>query len=379
MANVILRNVSKSYDSHQALRGINLEIHDREFVVCVGPSGCGKSTLLRAIAGLIEVSEGEVFIDDKLVNEVAPADRGIAMVFQNYALFPHMSVFDNVGFGLKMAGLPRTEIATRVGEAARMLQIENLLQRRPRELSGGQRQRVAIGRAIVRQPKVFLFDEPLSNLDAGLRASTRVEIARLHRAVNATVIYVTHDQVEAMTLASRIVVMRDGHVEQIGTPLELYHNPCNLFVASFIGTPRINLLGATIVGLERDKAIVLLGETERLAAPCLTDGLTIGDAVTIAVRPQHLIIGSSAPVFKAVVAAVERLGDETFIYADHAGAEQVVIKIDGEGSATVGETVPVGIVTGTCHLFTGAGLAIRRITSPADQERISAIVHGFKG
>src|ERR687894_471959 len=246
MATVTLRDIRKNYGGFEAIKGIDLDVDDREFVVFVGPSGCGKSTLLRMIAGLEEITGGELTIDGKRVNEAGPADRGLAMVFQSYALYPHMTVRQNMGFALRMAGVPRAERDRKVAEAARILQLETYLDRRPKQLSGGQRQRVAIGRAIVRNPKVFLFDEPLSNLDAELRVHMRIELARLHKRLGSTMIYVTHDQVEAMTLADRIVVLQGGIVEQAGTPLELYHHPRNLFVAGFIGSPKMNFLPVTV-------------------------------------------------------------------------------------------------------------------------------------
>jgi multiple sugar transport system ATP-binding protein len=367
MANVTLHNISKRYDQHHALKNVNLAIADREFVVFVGPSGCGKSTLLRMIAGLIEPSEGQVFIDDRPMNGVAPADRGIAMVFQTYALFPHMSVFDNIGFGLKMAGLRRADIALRVGEAARMLQIEPLFARKPRELSGGQRQRVAIGRAIVRHPKVFLFDEPLSNLDATLRVATRVEIARLHHEVNATVVYVTHDQVEAMTLASRIVVMRDGVVEQVGSPLEVYHRPANLFVAGFIGSPRMNFLPATVTAIARDSVTVAVRTGAEVVVSCCVDAaIAVHDALTLGVRPQNMRIATATLGLSGTVFAVERLGDESFLYVDLERSEQVIVKVDGGSPAKVGDQVAVAADGAACHLFDIHGVALdRRAEAPA--------------
>ena len=251
MATLTLRDLRKSYGSAEVIKGIDLAIADREFVVFVGPSGCGKSTLLRMIAGLEEITSGELQIDGKRVNQIGPADRGLAMVFQTYALYPHMTVRQNMGFALRLARVPRAERDRKVEEAARILQLEPYLERRPRDLSGGQRQRVAIGRAIVRQPKVFLFDEPLSNLDAALRGQMRIELSRLHEELNATMIYVTHDQIEAMTMADKIVVLQAGRVEQVGSPLDLYHHPANLFVAGFIGSPRMNMLPAKVVERRR--------------------------------------------------------------------------------------------------------------------------------
>src|ERR1700760_846297 len=247
MATLTLRDLRKSYGSYEAIKGIDLAIGDREFVVFVGPSGCGKSTLLRMIAGLEEITSGDLMIDGKRVNRVGPADRGLAMVVQSYALYPHMTVRQNMAFALRLAHVAKAERDRKVDEAARILQLEPYLERRPRDLSGGQRQRVAIGRAIVRQPKVFLFDEPLSNLDAALRGQMRIELSRLHEELNATMIYVTHDQIEAMTMADKIVVLQAGKVEQVGSPLELYHHPANLFVAGFIGSPRMNMLPVKVV------------------------------------------------------------------------------------------------------------------------------------
>src|SRR3954451_19607648 len=262
MATLELNNIRKSYLAHEVIKGVDLQVADREFVVFVGPSGCGKSTLLRMIAGLEEITDGELSIDGKRVNEVGPADRGLAMVFQSYALYPHMTVRDNMAFALRMAGVPKPERQRKVDEAARILQLEPYLERRPKDLSGGQRQRVAIGRAIVRQPKVFLFDEPLSNLDAALRGQMRIELLRLHEELKATMIYVTHDQVEAMTMADKIVVLQAGRVEQVGSPLELYHHPTNLFVAGFIGSPRMNMLPVRVVEANGVGTMVALASGE---------------------------------------------------------------------------------------------------------------------
>jgi multiple sugar transport system ATP-binding protein len=290
MADVKLRGIYKSFGELTIIKGIDLDIRDNEFVVFVGPSGCGKSTLLRLIAGLEEITDGELWIDGTLVNDLPPAQRGIAMVFQSYALYPHMTVAENMGFGLKIAKYKKDEIARRVQNAARILQIEHLLDRKPKELSGGQRQRVAIGRAIVREPKVFLFDEPLSNLDAALRIATRVEIANLHRALKATMIYVTHDQVEAMTLADKIVVLQGGVIEQVGTPLELYHHPRNLLVAGFIGSPKMNFMDGTVTGIQADGATVRLDDVGTdVTVPCATATINLGDKVTFGIRPEHLM------------------------------------------------------------------------------------------
>jgi len=326
MAKVSLQNVQKVYkgDKHQdvvAVRDFNLEIPDREFTVFVGPSGCGKSTTLRMIAGLEEISGGDIHIGDRRVNDVAPKDRDIAMVFQNYALYPHMTVYDNMAFGLKLRKYPRAEIHKRVMEAAAILSIENLLERKPKALSGGQRQRVAVGRAIVRQPKVFLFDEPLSNLDAKLRVQMRTEITKLHQRLQATMIYVTHDQVEAMTMGMRIVVMKDGIIQQVDEPLRLYQNPVNLFVAGFLGSPPMNFVrgslrtkkGALVFEEIEDGAVVLkLGDRPE-AAPF------VGQDVVLGIRPEDcdLVPPGKAPSedsFQAVVDLVEPMGAETYFY-----------------------------------------------------------------
>src|SRR5829696_5716425 len=277
MAEVVLKGVRKSFGGTQVIHGVDLHIRDGEFVVFVGPSGCGKSTLLRLIAGLEEITNGELLIGGEVVNDRTPKERGIAMVFQSYALYPHMNAYDNMAFGLELSKLSRREIDKRVRRVAAMLRIEDLLDRKPRDLSGGQRQRVAIGRAIVRDPKVFLFDEPLSNLDAALRVQTRIEIATLHRETGATVIYVTHDQVEAMTLADRIVVLNAGRIEQVGTPLELYHHPANLFVAGFIGSPQMNLIPCQVAGIGPSEVLVSLPSGGTLSIPVQPDDVQAGD------------------------------------------------------------------------------------------------------
>jgi multiple sugar transport system ATP-binding protein len=326
MSSVQLKKLSKSFGRIEAVRGVTLDIADREFIVFVGPSGCGKSTLLRMIAGLEEVSGGELFIGDKKMNEVDAADRGIAMVFQSYALYPHMTVRENIGFGLKMAGEDRKEVARKVAEAASTLQIDELLERRPRELSGGQRQRVAIGRAIVKEPKVFLFDEPLSNLDADLRGQMRVEIARLHKSLGSTVVYVTHDQVEAMTLADRIVVMRDGKVEQVGTPAELYSHPANTFVAGFIGQPKMNFISATVRSVGATNELELPSGA-LLRVPGTNAPLSPGKPVTFGIRPADVSV-SFSPSEESVrgeVELVEHLGDEILAHIRIVDSDQVIV------------------------------------------------------
>ena len=284
MASIEFKNVVKAYGKVVTLSNINLRIEDGQLCVFVGPSGCGKSTMLRMIAGLESISAGELLIDDEVVNDVSPADRGVAMVFQSYALYPHMSVAENMGYSLKINKVPKDEIRRQVTEVAKALQLDHLLDRKPKQLSGGQRQRVAIGRAIVRKPKVFTFDEPLSNLDAELRVEMRLHIARMHQEMGTTMVYVTHDQVEAMTLADKIVVMNFGKIEQVGKPLELYYNPCNKFVAGFIGSPKMNFLPTEIKAIgDNEVTVDLGGNMEQI--PALTQGLKVGDKVTVGIRP----------------------------------------------------------------------------------------------
>ncbi len=367
MARVTLDNLTKTYPEKSgpgftAVKGINLAIEDREFMVLVGPSGCGKSTTLRMIAGLEEISGGSVSIDSKVVNEVLPKDRDIAMVFQNYALYPHMSVYDNMAFGLKLRKFTRSEIDARVREAAAMLQIEHLLDRKPKALSGGQRQRVAVGRAIVRKPKVFLFDEPLSNLDAKMRVSTRTEISKLHARLDATMIYVTHDQVEAMTMGDRICVMRDGHIMQVAEPLELYNHPANLFVAGFIGSPPMNLFKGTI---RRNAAQLTFVETNPAAAPitvALPEGLGIRAAayldrpIVLGVRPEdvHEAANGNAPemasVGEAVIEVAEPMGAETYLYLT-TGSTPFIARVRPTDQFDVGQRIGLHFDLTKCHLF----------------------------
>jgi multiple sugar transport system ATP-binding protein len=359
MANITMRHVRKSFGPVDVIKGIDLDIKDKEFVVFVGPSGCGKSTLLRLVAGLEDVSSGRMMFDGEEVNDLPPAERGIAMVFQSYALYPHMSVYDNMAFGLKLAKLGKEGIRERVMSAARILQLEPLLERKPKQLSGGQRQRVAIGRAIVRDPRVFLFDEPLSNLDAALRVQMRIEIAKLHHALDATMIYVTHDQVEAMTLADRIVVLNAGEVEQFGSPLDLYHDPQNLFVAGFIGSPKMNLLPGEIAAGTDNALTVRLADGSTVLAPA--GDARIGDKVTVGMRPEHLLEGGGGDaVLKGQVVAVEHLGGETYIYLEHGGTEPLVVKAGGDASAKVDEILPIGVPAAACYLFDDNGQAFAR-------------------
>jgi multiple sugar transport system ATP-binding protein len=360
MATVTIKDIRKSYGEVEIIKGVSLSIEDREFCVFVGPSGCGKSTLLRMIAGLEEITSGNLLIDGTRVNDVPPSERGLAMVFQTYALYPHMSVADNLGFSLRLAGVPKEERRAKVGEAARILQLEQLLDRKPKQLSGGQRQRVAIGRAIVRKPKVFLFDEPLSNLDAALRVQMRIELARLHDELAATMIYVTHDQVEAMTLADKIVVLQAGVVEQTGTPLELYHHPRNLFVAGFIGSPKMNFLPVTVDAVDQDGAMVRLPGGGGVTVPVQPGRLRKGDAaITLGVRPEHLRLAGQGELAGEVM-VVERLGGETFLYTQLNGGAPLVIQADGETPTRAHERIAVGLDPATCHLFDSSGVAVER-------------------
>ena len=358
MATVALKNVKKSYGDVSIIQGVDLAIQDKEFVVFVGPSGCGKSTLLRMIAGLEEITSGDLMIDGKVVNDVPPDARGLAMVFQSYALYPHMSVENNMGFALKLAGVAKTERDAKVMEAARILQLEKLLNRKPGQLSGGQRQRVAIGRAIVRQPKVFLFDEPLSNLDASLRVQMRIEIARLHMELATTMIYVTHDQIEAMTMADRIVVLRAGIIEQVGTPLELYHFPANTFVAGFIGSPKMNLTPGKLKSMGQDGAtIVLPGGRDALIPVEATNTAAPGSDVMLGLRPEHLSIADDGPL-AGEVAVVEHLGGETLVYVDVGNKTLVTVKAGGGAMAKVGSMVHLAVTTAEANLFDKDGLAM---------------------
>ncbi len=359
MSRVELRGVTKRYGTTEVVHGIDLDIADGEFVVFVGPSGCGKSTLLRMICGLEPVSGGQVLIDGKSMRGVPPAKRGVAMVFQSYALYPHMNVAANMGFSLRMSGVPAREREVLVRKAAAILQLEELLGRLPKELSGGQRQRVAIGRAIVREPGVFLFDEPLSNLDAELRVQMRLELTKLHRQLGTTMVFVTHDQVEAMTLADRIVVLRDGRVEQVGTPIELYERPVNRFVAGFIGSPKMNFLGGRVASIVGDRLRI---EVPGLPVPVdlttTSAGRTVGEEIFIGIRPEHLAVSAHTPhSFNAEVEFVEQLGGTSFLHAPGHPAGPLIIHHLGT-VAHDQQRVTIGFDPRHCHLFAADGISI---------------------
>jgi len=351
MADVSLRGVRKSYGSLEVVHGVDLDIKSGEFVVFVGPSGCGKSTLLRMIAGLEPISGGDISIGGRVVNDIPSPQRGIAMVFQSYALYPHMSVYENMAFGLKLAKTPKEEVDQRVRAAARILQIEDYLERMPKALSGGQRQRVAIGRAIVRNPKVFLFDEPLSNLDASLRAQTRIEIAKLHDQLDATMIYVTHDQVEAMTLADRIVVLNAGVIEQVGSPLELYSSPVNTFVAGFIASQRMNFVTVSPKG---DGLALPGNRLLTLSHPQLAKARTLG------VRPEHLVLAPQETAhFSGTLSVIEQFGEYALAYVELPTGDLITIKLDGAPDLQLHQTIHIGVPVESVHLFDEAGRALR--------------------
>ena len=357
MTEIQLNGVLKAYGDVEVIHGIDLHVHSGQFVVFVGPSGCGKSTLLRIIAGLEQVTGGEVVIDGDVVNAVPASERGLAMVFQSYALYPHMSVYKNMAFGLENSKMPRAEIDSRVQEAAGMLQITPYLNRRPKALSGGQRQRVAIGRAIVRDPKAFLFDEPLSNLDAELRVAMRKELAALHAKLGGTMIYVTHDQVEAMTLADTIVVLNAGRVEQAGTPLDLYNRPRNTFVAGFIGSPRMNLMQA-VAEPGAGGGMELVAGGQRIALPAV-DGIEPGDTVTFGIRPEHMDIVDEADAdMSASVDLTEQLGGETYLFCTPEGLPQITVHRLGQFPVRRGETVHLRLQRAVLHLFDRDGRVV---------------------
>ena len=360
MAEVILKNICKSYDNgFNAVKSVNIDIEDKEFVVLVGPSGCGKSTTLRMIAGLEDISSGELYIGDKLVNDVDPKDRDIAMVFQNYALYPHLSVYDNMAFALKLRKMPKDEIDKKVQEAAKILDLSHLLDRKPKALSGGQRQRVALGRAIVRNPKVFLMDEPLSNLDAKLRTAMRTEITKLHKSLGTTFIYVTHDQVEAMTMADRIVVMKDGVVQQIDTPQDIYDTPNNMFVAGFIGAPQMNFIDVQLV--EKDGEIYAQNDALSIKlnsgdCGCLKSNGYIGKEVVLGIRPEDIHIedifvdNSLDSTFEANVELGELMGAEIYAYLK-AGNHNITARFDGRYKLNIGDKLKLAMDKHRIHIF----------------------------
>ena len=389
MASIELRSLHKSYgDGLTVIRDVNLQIKQGEFCVFVGPSGCGKSTLLRTIAGLEDITKGDLFIDDKLMNAVPPAERGVAMVFQSYALFPHMTVYENMAFGMRLAKMAPALVDARVQAAAKMLQLDAYLQRKPKALSGGQRQRVAIGRAIVREPGVFLFDEPLSNLDAALRVQTRFEIAKLHREFGkASTVYVTHDQVEAMTLADRILLLNTGDavakygsVAQHGTPFELYHRPNNQFVASFIGSPKMNFVQAKLTSIQDSNVRVKLNSGEELEAQVQGGRLAIGSSVVIGIRPEHMVLGTQTQHITRPVMWQEHLGEAPYLYLDfeqnNTGTTQDswMIKVPGHSGNTAGDRVAVSLPASALHVFDASGVALARSISD-DALKASSHLH----
>ncbi|OEZ71415.1 maltose/maltodextrin import ATP-binding protein MalK [Janthinobacterium sp. HH103] len=367
MAHIALKNIVKLYDDkHPVIHGIDLDIRDGEFVVFVGPSGCGKSTLLRMIAGLEDITDGELHIGGQLANDIAPAERGLAMVFQSYALYPHMTVYENMAFALSLAGHKKAEVRAAVERAADILQITPLLKRKPKDLSGGQRQRVAIGRAIVRKPKVFLFDEPLSNLDASLRVQMRVEISRLHQELKTTMIYVTHDQVEAMTLGERIVVFNGGRIEQVGSPHELYNNPGNLFVAGFLGAPKMNFIACEAVACGPGSVAVRLPGGAVIDIEAQGDAVAPGNQLTLGVRAEHVSLQDGATannnVVDATVSHVEYLGDVAIVYASmRSVTEMLAVKLPAEeGLRQAGDAMRLHLPPQRCLLFDAKGQALAR-------------------
>ena len=358
MANINIKNINKHFGKVHVIKDISLDIKSESFTVLVGPSGCGKSTMLRMIAGLEEINSGTISIDGQIVNDLPPKERDIAMVFQSYALYPHMTVFDNMAFGLKLEKRSNDEINERVNDAAKILQIQDYLDRKPKQLSGGQRQRVAIGRAITRKPKVFLFDEPLSNLDAALRVQMRVELAKLHDQLNATMIYVTHDQTEAMTLANDIVVLDQGIVSQNGTPMDLYNSPKNLFVAGFIGSPKMNFIESSVISKNSNSSELDILGSGKLSIPKVLSNISEGDKIKIGIRPEHLEINQiSDVVWEGKVFVVEKLGSGTFLYLEKDG-EPLVVQTDGDTKIKVGDTIKVGINSSRCHIFNEKGSSI---------------------
>jgi multiple sugar transport system ATP-binding protein len=364
MAEVVLKQVRKSFGKLETIHGVDIEMKDGEFIVLVGPSGCGKSTLLRLIAGLEDITSGTLHIGGVDVTDKTPKERGIAMVFQSYALYPHMTVYENMAFGLELSKLGKDAIDKRVRDAAELLKLTPLLERLPKAMSGGQRQRVAIGRAIVRDPKVFLFDEPLSNLDAALRVETRIEIAKLHERMGVTTVYVTHDQVEAMTLADKIVVLNAGNVEQVGSPLELYHRPNNLFVAGFIGSPMMNFIKGTVSSTSAKGVTIALPGGGSVTAAVSGDGLGTGDAVTLGVRPEHVVLATAGQV-GGEVDVIEELGESYFAYVRIADGTMVTVRQHGDSTINRHEKVSISIPGDACHVFRADKTAQKRLATNA--------------
>jgi len=362
MATLDLQGISKSFGSAKVLHDISLAIRDKEFVVFVGPSGCGKSTLLRIIAGLEEATTGQIIIGGKDVSAAHPVDRGISMVFQSYALYPHLSVYENIAFPLRVQKMANPDLDDRVRKAAEILQLTDKLQLKPGQLSGGQRQRVAIGRSIVRNPKVFLFDEPLSNLDAALRGDMRVELSQLHRDLSATMVYVTHDQIEAMTMADRIVVLKGGRVEQFGTPMELYHHPATKFVASFIGQPNMNLIPATVKGSDSNGVAVELDGGHVMTLPVDGTGVTAGAQVEVGIRPEDVALGDSG--LSVGVRVLERLGGASITYGTIGHGTRFCAALPGNAPVREGEDMTLSIDPAACHLFDAKGDVLRRRSAP---------------
>lgn len=364
MATLALKSISKSFGETKVLHDIDLAIEDKEFVVFVGPSGCGKSTLLRIIAGLEEASEGQIIIDGDDVSDAPPVKRAISMVFQSYALYPHLSVYENIAFPLRVQKIPADKLDARVQKAAHILQLTDKLSLKPGQLSGGQRQRVAIGRSIVREPKIFLFDEPLSNLDAALRGDMRVELSQLHRDLHATMVYVTHDQIEAMTMADRIVVLKDGRVEQFGTPLELYHHPATKFVASFIGQPNMNLVPAIVTAIDAAGLHVEMGDGYSITLPVDTVGAKVGDQVEIGIRPEDLKLTTGVGLDVAVN-VLERLGGVSIAYGNLIESKtRFCASLDGNIDLEEGSQVAFSFDLAAAHVFSADGKVLRRLKAP---------------
>ena len=362
MATLDLISVNKSFGSAKVLHDISLAIQDKEFVVFVGPSGCGKSTLLRIIAGLEEATSGQIIIDGEDVSEAHPVDRGISMVFQSYALYPHLSVYENIAFPLRVQKMPQADMDARVQRAADILQLTDKLQLKPGQLSGGQRQRVAIGRSIVRNPKVFLFDEPLSNLDAALRGDMRVELSQLHRSLEATMVYVTHDQVEAMTMADRIVVLNGGRVEQFGTPMELYHHPQTKFVASFIGQPNMNLIPGSVLDSDATGLKIALEGGHEMVVPVDGARVSKGDTVEVGIRPEHVALGESG--LDVTVNVLERLGGVSITYGTVGNGTRFCASLPGDAVIQEGGPVKLAVNPQDCHVFDANGHVLRRQAAP---------------